>query len=35
MKFERLGDIADIQIGKTPRRDVKEYWGTGYFLTIN
>lgn len=32
MKFEnfRLSEICEIQIGKTPSRAQKEYWGKGY-----
>lgn len=30
MKFERLGDLVNIQIGKTPKREVKPYWGKGH-----
>ncbi|BBE20040.1 type I restriction-modification system, specificity subunit S [Aquipluma nitroreducens] len=32
MKFRKykLEDVCNIQIGKTPRREVKEYWGKGY-----
>lgn len=30
MKFERLGDLVNIQIGKTPKREVKSYWGKGH-----
>jgi type I restriction enzyme, S subunit len=30
MKYERLGDIANIQIGKTPKREIKSYWGKGH-----
>lgn len=30
MKFERLGNIVDIQIGKTPKRNNPAYWGKGY-----
>lgn len=29
MKFEKLGNIAKIQIGKTPSRAVSKYWGNG------
>ncbi|HRZ41368.1 MAG TPA: restriction endonuclease subunit S [Bacteroidales bacterium] len=29
MKFEKLGNIARIQIGKTPPRGVSKYWGKG------
>lgn len=29
MKFERLGDIAKIQIGKTPPRADSRFWGKG------
>jgi len=29
MKFEKLGSIARIQIGKTPPRGVSKYWGKG------
>ncbi len=29
-KEKRLGEICDISIGRTPRREVTEYWGTGY-----
>lgn len=32
MKFRKykLEDVCNIQIGKTPRREVREYWGKGY-----
>jgi len=30
MRKEKLGDICDIVIGRTPSRSVAEYWGTGY-----
>ena len=32
MKFRnyKLEDICNIQIGKTPKREVPAYWGTGY-----
>ncbi len=30
MKFVRLDEIAKIQIGKTPKRAVAEYWGKGF-----
>jgi len=26
----KIVDVCDIQIGKTPRREVAEYWGKGY-----
>ncbi len=29
MKFEKLGNIARIQIGKTPPRGISKYWGKG------
>lgn len=29
MKFEKLGNIARIQIGKTPPRGIAKYWGKG------
>lgn len=29
MRLERLGNIIDIQIGKTPKRDNPSYWGKG------
>lgn len=38
MKFKKysLAEICNIQIGKTPRRDVKEYWGKGFsWLSIS
>lgn len=30
MKKENLGDLCDIVIGRTPSRNIAEYWGTGY-----
>jgi type I restriction enzyme S subunit len=30
MKLVRLDEIAKIQIGKTPKRAVNEYWGKGF-----
>lgn len=32
MKFRkyRLEDVCNLQIGKTPRREIKDYWGKGY-----
>ncbi len=30
MRLVKLEDIIKIQIGKTPQRDTKEYWGEGY-----
>ncbi len=29
MRFEKLGNIASIQIGKTPKRDNASWWGKG------
>lgn len=35
MKTKRLGNIANIQIGKTPSRKVPSYWGKGnYWVSI-
>lgn len=28
-RWVRLGDISDLKIGKTPKREVKEYWENG------
>jgi type I restriction enzyme S subunit len=30
MKYEKLGDLCEIRIGRTPDRSKQEYWGIGY-----
>lgn len=36
MKYVKLSDIADIQIGKTPKRSERRYWGDGFpWLSIS
>ena len=30
LRKHRLEDVCTLQIGKTPRREIKDYWGKGY-----